>query len=203
MRQKRGNYRRYAKFSKVPSFLRTGSCCKKTNYLVGQTSYLMEGKNPLPPVGLDVAENSLVNDFGVYGTYGITDTSQFFEERKCMDLDLTVFTLWNLQLFVSGFLLLKHSTMIVLGLSFKISSQFYFHCWNIILYIALTALKYYWPCLHLPCKMPFTLARPASVEPFYISCTKFVFATDANFSGLLLYLGWMFVCTYFRQWYLF
>ena len=142
MRQNRGNYRRYAKFSKVPSFLRTGSCCKKTNYLVGQTSYLMEGKNPLPPVGLDVAENSLVNDFGVYGTYGITDTSQFFEERKCMDWDLTVFTLWNLQLFVSGFLLLKHSTMIVLGLSFKISSQFYFHCWNILLYIVLAALNF-------------------------------------------------------------
>ena len=142
MRQNRGNYQRYAKFSKVPSFLRTGSCCKKTNYLVGQTSYLMEGKNTLPPVGLDVAENSLVNDFGVYGTYGITDTSQFFEERKCMDWDLTVFTLWNLQLFVSGFLLLKHSTMIVLGLSFKISSQFYFHCWNILLYIVLAALNF-------------------------------------------------------------
>ena len=86
----------------------------------------MEEKNFLPPVGLDVAENSLVNDFGVYGTYGITDTSQFFEERKCMDWDLTVFTLWNLQLFVSGFLLLKHSTMIVLGLSLRSAHNFIF-----------------------------------------------------------------------------
>ena len=132
MRQNRGNCRRYGKFSKVPPFLWTSSCCRKTNCLVGQTSCLMEVKRLLPPEGLDVAENSLVNDFGVYWTSGITDTSQFFEERKCMDWDLTVFTLWNLQLFVSGFLLLKHSTMIVLGLSFKISSQFYFHCWNMI-----------------------------------------------------------------------
>ena len=147
----------------------------------------MEEKNLLPPAGLDVAENSLVNDFGVYGTYGITDTSQFFEERKCMDWDLTVFTLWNLQLFVSGFLLLKHSTMIVLGLSFKISSQFYFHCRNIILYIVLTALNiidhvciYHAKCLSLwhgrPVLNPFTylvqslflLLMPIFLVYFYI-----------------------------------
>ena len=142
MRQNRENYRHYAKISKVPSFLWTGSCCKKTNYLVGQTSYLMEEKNLLPPVGLDVAENSLVNDLGVYWTYGIKNTSQFFEEWKCMDCDLVAYTLWNLQLFVGGFLLLRHSCTDVLGPIFKIRSQFYFHCRNVIVYIVLSALNF-------------------------------------------------------------
>merc|ERR1712240_601548 len=96
----------------------------------------------LPPASLDFAENSLVNDFGVYWTYGITDTLQFFEEWKSMDCELVAFTLWNLQLFLGGFLLLRRSCTNVLGLSFKISSQFYFHCWNILLYIVLAALNF-------------------------------------------------------------
>ena len=102
----------------------------------------MDEKNLLPPVGLDVAENSLVNDLGVYWTYGIKNTSQIFEERKCMDCDLVAYTLWNLQLFMGGFLLLRHSCTNVLGPNFKIRSQFYFHCRNVILYIVLSALNF-------------------------------------------------------------
>ena len=102
----------------------------------------MEENNLLPPVGLDVAENTLVNDFGVYWTYGITNTAQFFEDWKSMDCDLAAFTFWNLQLFVSGFLLLRHLITNVLGPNFKISSQIYFHCRNVILYIVLAALNF-------------------------------------------------------------
>ena len=102
---------------------------------------MMEEKNLLPPVGLDVAENSLVNDFGVYWTYGITDTSQFFEEWKSMDCELVAFTLWNLQLFLGGFLLLRHSCTNVLGPKFRISSTIYFHCRKSTMYIVLQALQ--------------------------------------------------------------
>ena len=64
---------------------------------------------------------------------------QFFEDWKRMDWNLAVFTLGNLQLFVGRFLLLRHSSTNVLGPNFKISSQIYFHCRNVILYIVLAA----------------------------------------------------------------
>ena len=82
------------------------------------------------------------NKFDVYWTYGITDTSQNFMDWKRMDWELAAFTFWNLQLFVSGFLLLRHSITNVLGPNFKFSSQIYFHCWNVLLYIVLAALDF-------------------------------------------------------------
>ena len=59
-----------------------------------------------------------------------------------MYCDLVAYTLWNLQLFVGGFLLLRHSCTDVLGPIFKIRSQFYFHCRNVIVYIVLSALNF-------------------------------------------------------------
>ena len=43
---------------------------------------------------------------------------------------------------MSGFLLLRQSITNVLGTNFKFSSQFYFHCWNVLLYIVLAALNF-------------------------------------------------------------
>ena len=58
-----------------------------------------------------------------------------------MDCELVAFTLWNLQLFLGGFLLLRHSCTNVLGPKFRISSTIYFHCRKSIMYIVLQALQ--------------------------------------------------------------
>ena len=59
-----------------------------------------------------------------------------------MDWNLAAYTYWNLQLLVSGFLFLKYSCANVLGPIIMISSQFYFHFRNFMMYIILTALNF-------------------------------------------------------------
>ena len=107
-------------------------------------------------------------------SYGITDTSQFFEEWKSMDCDLVAFTLWNLQLFVGGFLLLGHSSTNVLGPKFKICSQIYFHCRNVILYIVLAAQNFIdHGCIFCTKTLPSVMATQSGISFTYF--VKYLF----------------------------
>ena len=104
----------------------------------------------------------------------MTDISQFFEEWKSMDCNLAALTLWNLQLFVGRFLLLRHSSTNVLGPNFKISSQFYFHCRKVILYIVLAALNFVdHVCIFRTKTLPSVMATQSGLSFTYL--VKYLF----------------------------
>ena len=91
-----------------------------------------------------------------------------------MDCDLVAFTLWNLQLFVGGFLLLGHSSTNVLGPKFKICSQIYFHCRNVILYIVLAAQNFIdHGCIFCTKTLPSVMATQSGLSFTYL--VKYLF----------------------------